>query len=185
MNLPNKLTLLRIILVPLFMLFLLMENNYTVYYEVFALIVFILAAITDGLDGYLARKQQAITKFGKILDPLADKLLISSALISFVAVNEISAWVAVIIIGRELAVTGLRVIAASEGIVISASKWGKWKTNLQIFAVISVIIDPEIIALPWNLASILIWLAVLVTIISGIDYFIKADIDFFKEEKDS
>ena len=183
MNLPNKLTMLRVILVPLFMFFLLLRNSdYSIYYEVFALIIFILAAITDGLDGYLARKQQAITKFGKILDPLADKLLISSALISFVAMKEISAWIAVIIIGRELAVTGLRVIAASEGVVISASKWGKWKTNLQIFAVIAVIIDPEIIKLPFYMSDILLWTAVVVTIMSGIDYFKKANIDFFKEE---
>lgn len=182
MNLPNKLTIIRIILIPIFMFFLLPKSNYDVFYKTFALGIFILAAITDGLDGYFARKQQAITKFGKILDPLADKLLISSALISFVAMKEISAWIAIIIIGRELAVTGLRVIAASEGIVISASKWGKWKTNLQIFAVIAVIIDPEIITLPFYLSDILLWLAVFVTIISGIDYYKKANIDFFKEE---
>ncbi|MFW6287169.1 MAG: CDP-diacylglycerol--glycerol-3-phosphate 3-phosphatidyltransferase [bacterium] len=182
MNLPNKLTLIRIILIPLFMFFLLTNSDYDVFYKVFALAIFVLAAITDGLDGYLARKQQAITKFGKILDPLADKLLISSALISFVAMKEISAWIAIIIIGRELAVTGLRVIAASEGVVISASKWGKWKTNLQIFAVIAVIIDPEIITLPFYLSDILLWMAVIVTIISGIDYYKKSNIDFFKEE---
>lgn len=182
MNLPNKLTITRIVLVPLFMFFLLLSEDYTVLFKIFALSVFALAAITDGLDGYYARKQQAITKFGKILDPLADKLLIAAALISFVAMEDISAWIAIIIIGRELAVTGLRVIAASEGIVISASKWGKWKTNLQIFAVIAVIIDPEIIHLPLYLTDILLYLAVVVTIISGIDYFNKADIDFFKEE---
>ncbi|MEJ6951639.1 CDP-diacylglycerol--glycerol-3-phosphate 3-phosphatidyltransferase [Natronospora cellulosivora (SeqCode)] len=182
MNLANKLTITRIVLIPLFMFFLLMSENYTALYKVFALGVFALAAITDGLDGYYARKYQAITKFGKILDPLADKLLIASALIAFVAMEDISAWVAIIIIGRELAVTGLRVIAASEGIVIAASKWGKWKTNLQIFAVIAVIIHPEIFFLPFYLSDILIYLAVIVTVISGIDYFYKADIDFFKEE---
>ncbi|MFW5981516.1 MAG: CDP-diacylglycerol--glycerol-3-phosphate 3-phosphatidyltransferase [bacterium] len=182
MNLPNKLTITRIVLVPLFMFFLLLSDNYTGFFKVVALSVFALAAITDGLDGYYARKQQAITKFGKILDPLADKLLISAALIAFVAMDDISAWVAIIIIGRELAVTGLRVIAASEGIVIAASKWGKWKTNLQIFAVIAVILDPEIIALPFYLTNIIVFLAVIVTVISGIDYFYKAEIDFFKEE---
>jgi len=182
MNLANRLTILRIVLIPMFMFFLLINNGNSFYYKLFALIIFSVAAITDGLDGYFARKQQLVTTFGKILDPLADKLLISSALISFVAMEEISAWIAIIIIGRELAVTGLRVIAASEGVVIAASKWGKWKTNLQIFAVIAVIIDPEIISLPFNLSGILLWLAVFITIISGIDYFKKANIDFFKEE---
>lgn len=180
-NLPNKITLLRIILIPLFMFFLLINEQDNIIYEIFALIIFIVAAVTDGVDGYLARKYRAVTKFGKIIDPLADKLLISSALISFVALDKISAWIAIIIIGRELAVTGLRVIAASEGNVIAASKWGKWKTNMQIFAVISIIIDPGIIKLPFYLSEILLCIAVIVTIISGIDYFLKTDIDFFKE----
>lgn len=181
-NLPNKISLLRVVLVPLFMFFLLVNKQNTTIYEVFALIVFIGAAVTDGVDGYLARKHQSVTKFGKIIDPLADKLLISSALISFVAMDKISPWIAVIIIGRELAVTGLRVIAASEGTVIAASKWGKWKTNIQIFAVICIIIDPGIINLPLYLSEILLGSAVIITVISGIDYFMKADIDFFKEE---
>ncbi|AZO95480.1 CDP-diacylglycerol--glycerol-3-phosphate 3-phosphatidyltransferase [Iocasia frigidifontis] len=183
MNLPNKLTLGRVILVPIFMLFLLLRESHPVFFEIIALFVFIVAAITDGLDGYLARKQQKITKFGKILDPLADKLLISAALISFVALGEISAWPAIIIIGRELAVTGLRVISASEGKVIAASKWGKWKTGLQIAAVIAVIIDSDLIRLPLDIGNILLWIAVIITIISGIDYFTKTNIDFFHEEK--
>ncbi|MDI3547657.1 MAG: CDP-diacylglycerol---glycerol-3-phosphate 3-phosphatidyltransferase [Halanaerobiales bacterium] len=184
MNLPNKLTLTRIILVPIFMGFLFLRKSYSGYAEVLALLTFVIAAITDGLDGYLARKHQAITKFGKIVDPLADKLLISAALISFVAMKEISAWAAIIIIGREMAITGLRVVAASEGNIISASRWGKWKTNLQIVAVVAVILDPEIISLPFNLANVLVWIAVLITVYSGIDYYKKADIDFFREEKD-
>ncbi len=183
MNLPNKLTVTRVLLIPIFMLFLLLRNSTTKYAPVLALIIFIIAAITDGIDGYLARKQKKVTKFGKIVDPLADKLLISAALISFVALGEISAWAAIIIIGRELAVTGLRVLAASEGMVIAASKWGKWKTNMQIAAVIAIIVDPEIIKFPFFLPNILVWVAVIVTIISGIDYFQKADIDFFREEK--
>ena len=183
MNLPNKLTLLRIILIPIFMVFLFLKKDYPGYSELFALVTFIIAAVTDGLDGYLARKNQCVTKFGKILDPLADKLLISAALIAFVALKEISAWAAVIIIGRELAITGLRVIAASEGTVISANKWGKWKTGLQIAAIIAVILSPEIIYLPCHLANILIWIAVLMTVYSGYIYFKDADIDFFHEEK--
>lgn len=184
MNIPNKLTITRVLLVPLFMIFLLSRENYAVYAEIFALVTFVLAAITDGLDGYLARRNKVVTKFGKILDPLADKLLISAALISFVALKEISAWVAIIIIGRELAVTGLRVIAASEGIVISASKWGKWKTNIQIIAVIAVIVIPDIIKLPKYVPLFLVWVAVIITIISGVEYYRKVDIDFFKEETD-
>ena len=182
MNLPNKLTILRIILVPIFMGFLFLSKDYPGYSEVLALLTFIIAAITDGLDGYLARKKEIITKFGRILDPLADKLLITAALISFVALKEISAWAAIIIIGRELAITGLRVIAASEGIVISANKWGKWKTTLQIVAIIVVILDPKIITFPWNLPIILIWLAVIITLYSGYIYFKQANIDFFNEE---
>lgn len=184
MNLPNKLTITRVLLVPVFMGFLFLRKDYPGYGELLALLTFIVAAITDGLDGYLARKHKIITKFGKILDPVADKLLISAALVSFVAMKEISAWAAIIIIGRELAITGLRVIAASEGVVISASRWGKWKTNLQIAAVISVILDPEIIDFPFNLEVILVWIAVTITVYSGIDYFKRADIDFFREEGD-
>ena len=183
MNLPNKLTILRIILVPIFMGFLFLRQVNPLYSEILALVTFVIAALTDGLDGYLARKNQLITKFGKIVDPLADKLLISAALISFVALNEITAWAAIIIIGRELAVTGLRVVAASEGIVISASKWGKAKTILQITAIIMVIVDPHIINFPFNLEIFFIWIAVLVTIYSGYLYFADANIDFFNEKE--
>ena len=184
LNLANKITLLRIFLVPLFMFFLLVGSEHRLIYKIIALIIFIIAAITDCLDGYVARKNKVITRFGKIADPLADKLLVSSALISLAAMQEISPWVAIIIIGREFAVTGLRVVAASEGTVIAASKWGKWKTNLQIFAIVAVILEPDIISLPLYLKDILLWLAVLVTIISGVDYFKKTELDFFKEHDD-
>ena len=183
-NLPNKLTLLRIILVPIFMLFLFLRKELPVYAEFLALFTFILAAITDGLDGYLARKNQIVTNFGKIVDPLADKLLISAALIAFVALNEISAWAAIIIIGRELGVTGLRVIAASEGTVISASKWGKIKTTIQIIAIISVILDPRVIDFPWHIDEILIWIAVAVTVYSGYIYLKQIDLGFFENESE-
>ncbi|MGM0437577.1 MAG: CDP-diacylglycerol--glycerol-3-phosphate 3-phosphatidyltransferase [Bacillota bacterium] len=183
MNLPNKLTLLRIILVPIFMVFLILSNDYPQYAQFIALIVFIIAASTDGLDGYLARKNNLVTTFGKIVDPLADKLLITAALISFVSLGEISAWAAVIIIGRELAVTGLRVVAASEGIVISASIWGKLKTILQISAIIALLLEPNIINFPFYLEKILLWAAVLMTLFSGYVYFKNADIDFFENEE--
>ena len=182
MNLPNKLTILRIILVPVFMFFLILSNDYPQYAQISALIVFIIAASTDGLDGYLARKNNIITTFGKIIDPLADKLLISAALISFVSLGKISAWAAIIIIGRELAVTGLRVVAASEGIVISASIWGKLKTILQISAIIVLLLNPNIINFPFYLEKILLWAAVIMTLFSGYIYFKSADIDFFSEE---
>ncbi|KXS43424.1 MAG: CDP-diacylglycerol--glycerol-3-phosphate 3-phosphatidyltransferase [Candidatus Frackibacter sp. T328-2] len=169
MNLPNKLTLLRILLVPVFMFFLLFrpEGEYSIYTRYFAVGTFILAAVTDGLDGYIARKQGLITKLGKFIDPLADKLLISAALIALVDMGEITAWPAIIIIGREFAITGLRVVAASEGIVIAASKLGKYKTTLQIIAIIAVIIN-----LPYSMK--LLWLAVLLTIASGLDYLWKS-----------
>lgn len=183
MNLPNKLTILRIILVPVFMWFLLLRNYYPGYSEALALITFIIAALTDGLDGYLARKNENVTKFGKIVDPLADKLLITAALIAFVAMREISAWVAIIIIGRELAITGLRAVAASEGVVLSANKWGKMKTILQISAIIAIIIHPQIVFFPEILAQILLWIAVIITVYSGYLYFKQINIDFFGEEK--
>src|SRR6056297_988590 len=182
MNLPNKLTILRIILIPVFIIFLLLRKEIPGA-EVFSLAVFILAAITDSLDGYMARKHRMVTRFGKIVDPLADKLLISAALITFVSLNEISIWAAILIIGREFAVTGLRIIAAKDGVIISASIWGKIKTTIQITAVIAVIVDPKIITLPYYIPNILIWLAVIITIYSGYKYFKSIDIDFFVEEK--
>ncbi|ADL13029.1 CDP-diacylglycerol--glycerol-3-phosphate 3-phosphatidyltransferase [Acetohalobium arabaticum] len=168
MNLPNKLTLLRIILVPIFMFFLLFNSagESAVYTRYLAVAVFSLAAVTDGLDGYIARKENLVTRFGKFIDPLADKLLISAALVALVDMGEISAWAAIIIIGREFAITGLRVVAAADGIVISASKLGKYKTTLQIIAIIAIIIN-----LPYSL--VLLWLAVLLTVISGLDYLWK------------
>ncbi len=178
MNLPNKLTTLRIILVPILVFFLLMRHHYPIFAEGMALFTFIVAALTDGLDGYLARKHELVTKLGKILDPLADKLLITGALISFVAMNEISAWAALIIIGRELAVTGLRVVAAGEGVIISANKWGKWKTTMQIVAISAVIIEPELINLPDFLIISLVWIAVIITVYSGYGYFHNTEINF-------
>ncbi|AGB41555.1 CDP-diacylglycerol--glycerol-3-phosphate 3-phosphatidyltransferase [Halobacteroides halobius DSM 5150] len=165
-NLPNKITLARIILIPIFMAFLLVDFGLG-YEEYIALAIFIIAAATDGLDGYIARKRGLVTNFGKFVDPLADKLLISAALISFVDLDVISAWPVMIIIAREFAVTGLRVLAASEGIVIAASNLGKYKTNAQIFAIIALVLN-----LSFDL--ILLWIAVLLTIVSGADYLINS-----------
>lgn len=169
MNLANKLTLARIFLIPIFLISLAIKD--VKYSEYIAAFLFVLAASTDGLDGYIARSRNQVTRLGKFMDPLADKLLISAALISLVELQRISAWVAVIIIGREFAVTGIRLIAAGEGIVISASKLGKYKTISQIVAIIVMFMRD----LPYYLVigRIAMGIAVVFTIISGIDYFMK------------
>jgi len=174
MNLANKVTLARIFLIPIFMFFILIRIPFGEY---IAAAIFILAASTDGLDGYIARSRKQVTKFGKFMDPLADKLLISAALISLVEINLLPAWIAVIIIGREFAVTGLRSIAASEGVVISASKLGKVKTVTQIVAIVAVILNDFIvnmIGMPFNIGEVFIYIAVVFTLWSGVDYFVKA-----------
>ena len=164
LNLPNFLTLLRIVAVPVIVVALLDE---TPNGDAFAAAVFALAAFTDGLDGYIARRQKSVTTFGKLMDPLADKLLIVAALISLVSLNRVAAWVAMVIIARELAVTGLRGLAAERGVVIAASWLGKLKTALQIAAVFALIIWYP--APTW--VDVLVYVAVAVTVISGVDYF--------------
>jgi CDP-diacylglycerol--glycerol-3-phosphate 3-phosphatidyltransferase len=164
LNLPNALTLLRILAVPVVVVALLGE---TPNGDALAAAVFALAAATDGLDGYFARSRGAVTTFGKLMDPLADKLLVTAALISLVSLDRLEAWVAMVIIAREIAVTGLRAIAAERGIVIAASRLGKVKTVLQIAAVIALIAaDPAPV---W--VDVLVYLALAATVISGADYF--------------
>ena len=163
MNLANKLTILRIILIPVFLILISTKIKYGVY---LATGVFVIAALTDSLDGYIARSRNQVTTLGKFMDPLADKLLITAALISLTELQKLPAWMVMIIIAREFIITGLRSVAASEGIVISASWWGKLKTTLQIIAIIAALIE-----LPYY--SILIWIAVIITLISGIDYIYK------------
>lgn len=164
LNLPNALTLLRILAVPVVVVALLGE---TPNGDALAAAVFALAALTDGLDGYFARSRGSITTFGKLMDPLADKLLVTAALISLVSLNRLEAWVAMVIIAREVAVTILRTIAAERGIVIAASWLGKIKTVLQIAAVIALIATNP--APVW--VDVLVYLAVAATLISGADYF--------------
>lgn len=183
MNLANRITLVRIFLVPVVMFFLLVRYKFgyfsigsihMTYNELIAALVFILAASTDGLDGYIARKQKIVTNLGKFLDPLADKLLISAALISLVEMQRLEAWIAIVIISREFAVTGLRLVAAAEGQVIAASALGKIKTWVQIVAVTAVIIRNfpfEILGIPFD--TVAIWAMVVITIYSGYDYFAK------------
>lgn len=178
MNMPNKLTLARIILIPVFVFFLLMRSSLPLVASWISFLVFVIASLTDAADGYLARKNNQVTNFGKIADPLADKLLVSSALIGFVSLNLISPWPVIIIIGREFAVTGLRVIAASEGFIISASIWGKLKTITQIIAILVFLLFPEIIPMPAYIPLILVWLAALITFYSGYRYFADADLEW-------
>jgi len=178
-NLPNTLTLIRIAMIPLFMAFLLVKmpdgTAYFPYQDFVAAGIFILASATDGLDGYFARKLKQVTNLGKFLDPLADKLLVSAALIALVELNLVSAWIVWIILAREFAVTGLRAIAAAEGVVISASKLGKLKTVTQIIAIALLILrDWPLSILNIYIAQPMIYLALMITIISGVDYIIKS-----------
>lgn len=171
MNLPNKLTLARIVLVPVFMLIAWLRLPYADY---LATSVFVLAALTDTLDGYLARRRREVTPFGKLLDPLADKLLVSAALLVLVEGGRLGAWVAMIIIGREFAVTGLRALAASNGVVIAASRLGKLKTVFQVIAIAALLLRDYPFRV-WHIpfGSITMSLAVLFTVASGLDYFLK------------
>ncbi|KKC46699.1 MULTISPECIES: CDP-diacylglycerol--glycerol-3-phosphate 3-phosphatidyltransferase [Paenibacillus] len=183
MNLANKITLARIFLVPVIMFFLLIRldlgsiklGDYQITYtQMIATLIFIIAASTDGLDGYLARKNKMVTNLGKLLDPLADKLLVAAVLISLVEMDKLSALFAIVIISREFAVTGLRQIALLEGSVLAASTWGKWKTGVQIAMIIVLLLNNfpgAFLDLPLDL--ILSWAAALITVWSGIDYFIK------------
>lgn len=182
MNLPNRITIARIMLIPVIMVFLQVKTfpvihleTFTITYnQILATLVFIIAASTDGLDGYIARKRKLVTNLGKLLDPLADKLLVTAVLVYLVELGKIDAWIVIVIIGREFAVTGLRQIALLEGIVMAASKLGKWKTGIQITAIIALLINN----FPFNFINfrfdlICVWAAVIITVYSGVDYFVK------------
>lgn len=187
MNLANKLTLLRIFLVPVFLVFIAFKA--IPYGNLIATLIFVIASLTDKLDGYIARSRNQITSFGKLMDPLADKLLVTAALISLVEYQVVPSWAAVVIIAREFAVSGLRTVAASEGTVIAASWWGKLKTVMQIVCIMILLIKINIESyLPlsnyinerqWLIKffdvapSLSLYLAVIITLISGIDYFVK------------
>ena len=139
MNTPNKLTMLRVILIPFFVVFLL--GNFGTWSKWVALAIFIVASLTDMLDGYLARRDNLVTNFGKFMDPLADKLLVCSALICFVELDKLPAWMVIIIIAREFIISGFRLVASDNGIVIAASWWGKSKTISQMIMIILLIAD--------------------------------------------
>ncbi|WP_149095854.1 CDP-diacylglycerol--glycerol-3-phosphate 3-phosphatidyltransferase [Paenibacillus terrae] len=185
MNLPNRITITRICLIPVMMLALLVDFDFypppieigafkLPYNQLMAAIIFLIAASTDGLDGYLARKNNMVTNLGKLLDPLADKLLVTAILVSLVELGKIDSWIVVVIVSREFAVTGLRQIALLDGSVVAASNWGKIKTVIQIVAIVALLINnfPFVfLGIPFDLIAI--WAAALITIYSGIDYFVK------------
>jgi CDP-diacylglycerol--glycerol-3-phosphate 3-phosphatidyltransferase len=172
MNLANRLTMLRIFLIPVFMFFLLVRIPYG---DIIAAFIFIFAASTDGLDGYIARKRKEITNLGKLLDPLADKLLVTAALIVLVELGKVPAWIAVVILSREFFVTGLRSIAAAEGVIIAASIWGKVKTVSQIIAISCLLLDNYIQrVIGMELGIYALYIAVFFTLWSCYDYIVKA-----------
>ena len=183
MNLPNKLTTMRVILIPVFLLVLfLMDEPMNRY---IATAIFIVASLTDFLDGHIARKYNLVTNFGKFMDPLADKMLVSSAFICLVAQNKIAAWIVIVIIAREFVISGFRLVASDSGVVIAASYWGKFKTNFQMFAIILLMLNlgenfPAYAGGIHIVEQILVYIALILTIVSLVDYLAK-NIDVLKE----
>ncbi len=169
MNLPNKLTILRVAMIPFFVLFML----FPVMGEAdkwIALVLFIVASLTDMLDGHIARKYNLITNFGKFMDPLADKLLVCSALICLVELGKIASWIVIVIIAREFIISGFRLIASDNGVVIAASYWGKFKTTFQMIMICLMIANLEPLQL---FTDIVMWIALILTVVSLMDYLIK------------
>ncbi len=188
MNLPNKLTVLRILMIPVFLLLLLPVADGRLLIpmplqtgRLLAALVFVLAAFTDLLDGAIARKRNCITTLGKFLDPIADKLLVASALMALIQLGEASAWAAVIIIAREFVVQGVRIIAANDAVVIAASMLGKIKTFTQMTAIVLLLIGdfPFSLFTSFPVGQVLLWISVALTIYSGYDY-LKANLDRLK-----
>lgn len=180
MNLPNKLTLFRVILIPFFVFFLL-APFFEGYGNYIAVAVFIVASLTDLLDGKIARKYNLVTNFGKFMDPLADKLLVCSAMICLIETGKLASWIVIIIIAREFIISGFRLIASDNGVVIAASYWGKFKTTFQMLMVIVLILD-----FPNQyfriLGTALTYIALILTVVSLVDYIAKNK-DILKEQK--
>ncbi|MCR5501654.1 MAG: CDP-diacylglycerol--glycerol-3-phosphate 3-phosphatidyltransferase [Lachnospiraceae bacterium] len=168
MNLPNRLTILRVILIPFFIVVLLCPA--IPYNDIIALAIFAVASITDLLDGKIARKYGLVTNFGKFMDPLADKLLVCSALICLIELGRIRAWMVIVIIAREFVISGFRLVAADNGVVIAASWWGKFKTTFQMAAVCLLIANIPALSL---VTTVVLWIAVILTVVSLIDYLVK------------
>lgn len=171
MNLPNKLTILRTVMIPFFILFL-YTDWFHGYDKIIAAVIFIAASLTDMLDGKIARKYNLVTNFGKFMDPLADKLLVCSALIALVDFDKVAAWIVIIIIAREFIISGFRLIAADNGVVIAASYWGKFKTTFQMIMIILLILD---LNYPFSgvVNMVVTYIALILTVVSLIDYIVK------------
>lgn len=170
MNLPNKLTVLRVCMIPFFVVMLLLNGGENQTYRYIAAAIFIVASLTDMLDGKIARKYNLVTNFGKFMDPLADKLLVCSALICLVDLKQLPAWMVIVIISREFIISGFRLVASDNGIVIAASYWGKFKTTFQMISVILLIVRiPELTVL----TQVCVWTALVLTVISLVDYIAK------------
>ncbi|MBO5449957.1 MAG: CDP-diacylglycerol--glycerol-3-phosphate 3-phosphatidyltransferase [Lachnospiraceae bacterium] len=191
MNLPNKLTLSRVIMVPFFVVFILLVPKF-LYFKWIALAIFIIASLTDLLDGKIARKYNLVTNFGKFTDPLADKLLVCSALIAMSSLGVIPAWITIVIIAREFIISGFRLIAAEKGVVIAASMWGKWKTTFQmVMLCVQMVVMNQYVSVNGNnaadglyvvtpfyqvlmmIGSITMYIALILTVVSLIDYLLK------------
>ena len=170
MNLPNKLTVLRVIMIPFFVAALLYDGGANQNMRYVAAALFIIASLTDMLDGKIARKYNLVTNFGKFMDPLADKLLVCSALICMIELRQLPAWMVIIIISREFIISGFRLVASDNGVVIAASYWGKFKTTFQMIGVVLLIFNIPALS---TLTTIIVWIALALTVISLVDYIVK------------
>ena len=179
MNLPNKLTILRVIMIPFFVLALLYNGGENQTLRYVAATIFIIASLTDMLDGKIARKYNLVTNFGKFMDPLADKLLVCSALICLVELKELPAWMVIVIISREFIISGFRLVASDNGVVIAASYWGKFKTTFQMIAVVLLIVGIPALSM---VTTAVVWIALILTVISLVDYIAK-NVNVLKEGK--
>ena len=169
MNLPNKLTIARVIMIPFFVVFMLTGWGGSASKWI-SLAIFIIASLTDLLDGHIARKHNLVTNFGKFMDPLADKLLVCAAMICLVEMGKIPSWIVIIIISREFIISGFRLIASDNGRVIAASYWGKFKTTFQMIMICLMIADIPVLSI---LTAIVMWVALVLTVVSLIDYLVK------------
>ena len=179
MNLPNKLTILRVIMIPFFVLTLLYDGGENQTLRYVAAAIFIIASLTDMLDGKIARKYNLVTNFGKFMDPLADKLLVCSSLICLVELKELPAWMVIVIISREFIISGFRLVASDNGVVIAASYWGKFKTTFQMIAVVLLIVGIPALSM---VTTAVVWIALVLTVISLVDYITK-NVNVLKEGK--
>ena len=170
MNLPNKLTILRVIMIPFFVAALLYDGGANQNMRYVAAALFIIASLTDMLDGKIARKYNLVTNFGKFMDPFADKLLVCAALICMIELRELPAWMVIIIISREFIISGFRLVASDNGVVIAASYWGKFKTTFQMIGVVLLIFNIPALS---TLTTIIVWIALALTVISLVDYIVK------------